>query len=528
MSAYTSAEEFEKIYSTLFETFKTGKTKDLRWRKWQLKQLWWMLEDNEKRILAALEKDLGRHTFESYFADIVGCKSDVLEHIKHLEEWAADEPISGAGFIFGTLGKAKIRKEPLGVALIIGAWNFPFLLLIQPVIAAVTAGCCVLMKPSELSMASQELLVELVPKYLDTSAINIVTGGPQETGAILEHKFNHIFFTGSSKIARHITAAAAKHLTPTVLELGGQGPAIVTKTANVDLAAKRIAYAKFFNAGQICLSVNHVFADPAIYDELVQKLQFWNKKFSGESGEMSKIVNERNFDRLTGLLKRTTGDIKVGGQSDKEKLRLAPTIVANVTLNDALMEEELFGPVCPVISANYVQAYQAINNLPHPLAIYIFSSKQSEIDEILNNTISGGVTVNDVIMHAGVPTAPFGGVGESGYGYYHGPHGFRAFSHTRVIVSPPTWLDALLAFRYPPFDVAHVPKVAVKNTLGFKRGERLQDQKIKLKGVGKVGLLLRVVAVSMALMVLDKQAGGRLGVLDVVGKCIAPVLAKLA
>lgn len=186
-------------------------------------------------------------------------------------------------------------------------------------------------------------------------------------GLILEHEFNHIFFTGPSNVARYITAAAAKHLTPTVLELGGQGPAIVTKTTNVDLAAKRITYAKFFNAGQICLSVNHVFADPAIYDELIQKLQFWNKKFSGESGEMSKIVNERNFDRLTGLLKRTTGDIKVGGQSDKEKLRLAPTILVNVTLNgmssllfllntsltlrsDSLIEEELFGPICPVIS----------------------------------------------------------------------------------------------------------------------------------------------------------------------------------
>jgi aldehyde dehydrogenase (NAD+) len=267
MSNYTTAKEFEEAYSTLFHTFSTNITKSLAWRKWQLKQCWWMITENEDKILKALNSDLNRHDFESHASDILGLRMDILEHVKHLEEWAADSK-PDAGLLFGTLGKARIRKEPLGVALIIGAWNFPILLLLQPMLGAIAAGCCVMLKPSELSVASQALLVELIPKYLDSSAIRLVTGGPQETSRILEHRFNHIFFTGSSKVARFVTAAAAKHLTPTVLELGGQGPAIVTKTANIDLAAKRIAAGKFQNAGQICLSINHVFAEPEIHDQV--------------------------------------------------------------------------------------------------------------------------------------------------------------------------------------------------------------------------------------------------------------------
>lgn len=353
MSTYTSKEDFDGIYSTLFSTFATGRTKRLKWRKWQLKQFWWMIVENEEAIINALNQDLNRHTFESMAADLRGIKDDLIEHLSHLEEWTADS-IPDAGFIFGelishwqiqghrllirvlsgTLGKARIRKEPLGVALIIGAWNFPFLLLLQPMIAAITAGCCVLLKPSELSKASQQLLSELIPRYMDTSAIGLVTGGPAETSKILERRFNHIFFTGSAKVAKFITAAAAKHLTPTVLELGGQGPAIVTASANVDLAAKRIAYGKFMNAGQICLSINHVFADPLIYDEFVERLGYWMTKFmDGSRDGYCSIVNERNFDRLSSMLERSGGSIASGGKQDRESLFFEPTIVSNVTIH---------------------------------------------------------------------------------------------------------------------------------------------------------------------------------------------------
>ncbi|KAF5688646.1 aldehyde dehydrogenase (NAD+) [Fusarium denticulatum] len=339
--------------------------------------MWWMLVDNEKAITEALAADLGRHEFEALTS------------------------VSSTGFLMGTLGKARIRKEPLGVVLVIGAWNFPFLFTLQPVIAAITAGCCVVVKPSELSVASQNLMQDFVGRYLDPEAIRRVTGGPQETTKLLELKFNHIFFTGSTKVAKFVAAAAAKHLTPTVLELGGQGPAIVTAKADLDLAAKRIAYAKFLNAGQICLSVNHVFVDPEVHDAFVQRLHYWTQQFSsGESSHMCKIVNKRNFDRLS----------------------------------DSLLSEELFGPICPVIKATYQDAVRQTNSGPHPLAIYIFNSDRSEINHVLQNTISGGVTINDVLMHYGVPGAPFGGVGDSGQGYYHGKYGFMAFTHQRTIL----------------------------------------------------------------------------------------------
>ncbi|GAB7354595.1 hypothetical protein MBLNU459_g5037t2 [Dothideomycetes sp. NU459] len=507
MSDYTSAKEFDQIYSTLNATFKSGKTKSLAWRKWQLKQLWWMVEDNEDAIVQALSSDLNRHKFESYAADIHSLKSDILEHIKNLERWAADEYVEGAGFIMGTLGKARIRKEPLGVGLIIGAWNFPFLLVLQPLIAAVTAGCCVLMKPSELATASQNLLLKLTKEYLDPAAISLITGGPKETAYVLEHKFDHIFFTGSSKIARFVTAAAAKHLTPTVLELGGQGPAIVAKSANVDLAAKRISYAKFLNAGQICLSVNHVFVDPDVYAEFIDRLAFWNKTFLSE-GDMCQIVNERNFDRLAGLLKMSRGRKIETGQSDRSTCRMQPTIVADVKPDDAIMTEELFGPIAPIIKATYQQAYSMIQSMPHPLAIYIFSNKQSEVDEILDNTISGGVTINDVMMHASVHGAPFGGVGESGYGYYHGAHGFKCFTHTRIIVEPPAWLERLISFRYPPFDAKHISKIAVTNKLGFRRGETMEDQKIKK--VGGTAFSTKIIG-SLMMLALFAAISGRPG-----------------
>ena len=382
MSSYTSPEELEEAYSTLFATFKTGRTKSLAWRKWQLKQFWWMIVDNEKRIVQALHTDLNRHAMETEGADLYYLKSDIMEHIIHLEQWAADE-IPDAGFIFGTLGRARIRKEPLGVALVLGPWNFPFALTLEPALAATAAGCCVMIKPSELAEASQKLLEELVAAYLDPTAIRVVTGGPRETGEILKLRFDHIFFTGSGKVARYITAAAAKHLTPTVLELGGQGPAIVCASADIDLAAKRIAWAKWLNGGQVCLSVNHVFAHPAGHDKFVERLVYWNEKFDAgsENEQLCRIVNEGNFDRLSGLLKKSKGDKVYGGKMDRASKYIQPTIVTNVDMQgkfiptlsrmhtvsllkyrqDSLMSEELFGPVCPVIKADPITAYQTVN-----------------------------------------------------------------------------------------------------------------------------------------------------------------------
>ncbi|KAF2802844.1 aldehyde dehydrogenase [Mytilinidion resinicola] len=511
MSTYTTDAEFEDAYETIQRTFRSGKTKSLAWRKWQLKQIWWMIEDNEAEMVKALNTDLNRHEFETHFVEFMSMKNDVLDHLKHLEEWAADE-IPDAGLIMGRLSGAHIRKEPLGVALIIGPWNFPITLTIQPLIAAVTAGCAVMLKPSEMAEASQNLMIKMIAKYLDQDAIRIVTGGARETGKILEHKFDEVFFTGSSKVARFITAATAKHLTPTVLELGGQGPAIVCESADLDLAARKIAWVKYLNAGQICLSVNHVFVHPNVHDQFIAKLEYWFEEFlkSGKE-DMTTIINARNFDRLKGMMDRTRGKIVRGGTSNRDTLHISPTVITDVTMKDPLLEEELFGPILPVIKDNFRKAYQAINTLGHPLGIYIFSKNKAEIDEIISHTQSGGVTINEVMLHAGVPTAPFGGVGESGTGYYHGKHGFDAFTHTRTVVSPPGFLAKLLGFLQPPYDIKNIGKVKVANKGAFKRGETMEDQKVGKGRFAFIATLLKLSAIAGVLAAVDQRTGEHFG-----------------
>ena len=340
MSTYTAPEQVATAYSTLQQTFNSGKTKSIAWRKWQLKQVWWMVADNEEAIARALHSDLNRHDLESYSLDIRGVKSDILHHIKNLEAWAADD-IPDAGFLFGTFCGARIRKEPLGIALILGTWNFPFIVTLSPMLAAIAAGCAVLVKPSEIAMASQHLLAEILPKYLDPEAIQIVTGGPTETGLILERRFDSIFYTGSAKIAKFVSAAAAKHLTPTTLELGGQAPCIVTRSADIDTAAKRITFSKFLNAGQMCLAANHVFVDPSVHDKFVERATYWLGQFLKSDGEdqATCIVNERNYDRLIGLLDRSGGNVVHRGDKSRENKSMQPILVTGVN-----MQGELYHP----------------------------------------------------------------------------------------------------------------------------------------------------------------------------------------
>lgn len=383
-----------------------------------------MISENESRFIDAVIADLGRHKFEAFLADIVTVKTEVLDWIKNLEEWTADE-YTDSGFIFGTLMKTHIRHEPLGVSFIIGTWNFPFMVVLTPLIAAIASGCCALVKPSELAHESEQLLVDLIPRYLDTSAISIVTGGAEETSYMLSQKFDQIFFTGSTGVAKHVSAAAAKYLTPTVLELGGRAPAIVTKSANVEQAAKSCAWAKFTNSGQICLNVNHVFVDPAVRSDFVARLIYWNDQFKSKGDHMGRIVNERHYDRIKSLLDKTSGDVVYGGSGDREKLKLEAAIVNGVEKGDSLLSEELFAPVLPVVVASTDEAIESMNNMPHPLGLYIFSNSKPEIehsqsfkrfcgarrtadthDPVLSHTYSGGVTINDVIMHANAPGAP--------------------------------------------------------------------------------------------------------------------------
>lgn len=296
-----------------------------------------MVADNEEAIVRVLHSDFKKHDLESYWTDIGTVKREILNHIKHLETWTADE-IPDAGFLFGTICRARIRKEPLGVALILGTWNFPFMVTLSPMVAAIAAGCAVLVKPSEITVASQDLMAEILPKYLDQEAIRVVTGGPKETGLILERRFDSIFYTGSQKIAKVVSTAAAKHLTPTVLELGGQAPCIVTPSADIDTAAKRITNSKFLNSGQICLAANHVFVDPSVHDKFVERATHWLGQFLKGDGkdQEARIVNERNYDRLVGLFNQSRGTVAYGGEKSREDKYIQPTLVTDVNMQGEL------------------------------------------------------------------------------------------------------------------------------------------------------------------------------------------------
>lgn len=473
-----SSSKFELTYDTLWSSFSAGKTKNVKWRKWQLKQLFWLIDENEEALLSAMTEDLHRHPFESLSTDINETKTEILEMIENVDKWSKGEAPKNAGFMFGTIGKAWIRKEPFGVALVIGAWNFPLGTLFGPAIAAIAAGNAVLLKPSELAPSCEKLITELVFRYLDTSAIGVVTAGPDDMATVLKPRYGFIFYTGGSRVGRIVATAAAKHVTPTALELGGQAPGIVTRHANIDLAAKRLANAKLMNLGQVCVNVNHVFVDPEIYDALLERLIYWMSKFVDEGSEtLARMISRRHFDRVSGLVEKTEGSIIYTGIHDSSTNAFHPTIVADVTMEDSLISEELFGPVLPVIKANMSDAIEFINQRPTPLGMYIFSEKKSEIDHILNSTNSGGVTVNDVAVHADVPSAPFGGVGESGYGSYHGKWGFDTFSHNRTVLHMPgSWVEYLTKWRYPPFSMANRGEVDIARPK-FRKGETMADQR---------------------------------------------------
>ncbi|GKZ21494.1 aldehyde dehydrogenase 3 member H1 [Aspergillus brasiliensis] len=484
MSNLTTEEEFHTLHKTLCLSFTTNKTKDVRWRKWQLKQLFWLLDENEDALVAAMSDDLHRHAFESLSYDVSDVKNTILTMLKNIDGWSQGIPPPDAGFIFRYIGGAWIRKEPRGLVLVIGAWNYPLSTLFSVGAAAIAAGNCVIFKPSEMAPRTESLLAELVPKYLDPATIALVRAGPPAMGKILEYRFDFIFYTGSTRVGRIIAAAAAKHVTPTALELGGQAPAIIGKTADLDVSAKRLIAAKLTNLGQICVCVNHVFADPEVHDALVARLVHWMDYFCKEGEGLSglaRMVSERNFDRLKDLLDRTEGKRVFDGPHVRADRLIHPTIVTDVTMTDSLLSEELFGPVLPVVKMSVPEVLDYLRHSPSPLGLYIFSNDSAEINTILDSTNSGGVTINDVAIHPDVPSAPFGGVGDSGYGAYHGKWGFDTFSHNRTVVRLPGWVDYFLQWRYPPFDVKNRSETDAPRPT-FKKGESLHDQ--STSGVG--------------------------------------------
>lgn len=372
------AEEFADAYKTIRSTFASGRTKDLAWRKWQLKQLWWLIEENEDAVAEAVQKDLGRPPAESKLMEFLAIKTGILAAINQLEVWNKDD-IPETGFAMKHVCKARIKKEPRGIVLLIGAANNPFEQSVHVLVSVIAAGCCAIIKPADHNKHTRILVKELVQKYLDTDAYRVINGDTPDMGNILAHRFDHIHFTGGSRTGRIIAAAAAKHLTPTVLELGGQGPAIVCPSADINLAAKRIAWAKVLNMGQICLSVNHVFVHPSVHDEFVDRVTH-HIKILAEARESTQLIHESYYDKLERLVSNTKGKIVLVGERDRGKKSFGHVVLSNIEINDPIFEEELFGPVLPIVKADYIQASEETAKGDSPLGLYVFSQDKKEID----------------------------------------------------------------------------------------------------------------------------------------------------
>ena len=447
-----TAAAYEELVDSLRSTFNSGRTKAIDWRKAQLKGLIRMFEEHASELERALAEDLGRPPVEAHGADLGITVIEIKYLLKHLDSWAKPEkrrlPLTSLP------GKARVVSEPLGVAFVIAPWNYPIQLLISPMAAAIAAGNAVVGKPSELSPACSAAIARLVPQYVDDDAIAIVEGAVPETTALLEQKFDHIVFTGSTRGGGVVMEAAAKHLTPVVLELGGKSPTIVTADADLDVAANRIMWGKFLNAGQTCIAPDYLLVERSVQDTLVDKMADTLREFYGASprtsDSLSRIVSDRHLQRLKGLIESSGGTVVVGGESDDADRYLAPTLIVDPDLDAPIMQEEIFGPVLPIIAVDHLsEALDFINARPKPLAMYLFSESDAAAERVQSETSSGGVCVNHTLLHITPSTVPFGGVGPSGMGAYHGKAGFDAFSHRKTVMTKPTRPDPKLL--YPPY-----------------------------------------------------------------------------
>ena len=429
--------------------FSTNQTKDIGFRLKQLRKLKDVIQKNQKRIEDALWKDLHKSPEESYLTEISIVTSEIDNHIKHLKRWAKPKSVRTPLHLLPS--SSKIIYEPLGVSLIIAPWNYPFQLLINSLVGSISAGCCSILKPSPDTPTIAKVMQEMIEETFESNYIVLVQGGRETNTILFNERFDVIFFTGSPKVGKVVMKAAAEYLTPVVLELGGKSPCIVDADANIDIAAKRIAWGKMINAGQTCIAPDYLFAHHLIKDELLDKIAQNIKEMYGnnikESRFYPRIVSQRAIDRLKKLM--TQGKIHSGGEIDEKEKFIAPTIIDEVKPDFLIMQEEIFGPILPVMTfENMDETLKYIHENEKPLAFYYFG-KNKKAKEILAKTTSGGACINDTLMHITNHNLPFGGVGNSGLGKYHGRESFLAFSNEKAVVTTPTWID--LPFKYVPF-----------------------------------------------------------------------------
>lgn len=454
----------------LRQYFGTHVTKSYAWRKAQLEAMLRMIEENEKAWTDALKADLSKPYFEASFTEVVLSITELRSTLKDLAEWM--KPQKAPTPVALLPGSSYVLYEPYGVALIIGAFNYPIMLTIMPLAAAVSAGNIAVIKPSELSPATSKLIAQLIPKYMDQKAFAVVEGSIPETTALLAQKWDYIFFTGSERVGKVVMKAAAEHLTPLTLELGGKSPTIVCRDADIALAARRIMWGKVVNSGQSCIAPDYVFVHKSVkaafLDACAKQIQSFYPaaKAQGAAGsgsgsgsgssavaansDFGRIVNVQHTQRLAGLLDAHKADVVAGGQYDVNARFVAPTVLRDVKLDSPIMASEIFGPILPVVDFDDIEhVITHINANPKPLALYLFTSDEKTISNVTSKTSSGGVSINDVMMHFANGLLPFGGVGSSGQGAYHHVHGFRTFSHAKSVLHKSRWLDAPI--RYPPY-----------------------------------------------------------------------------
>lgn len=441
--------DIKKLIEKQSTYFHRGETKEVPFRIKQLKRLKDAIKRKEKDILAALKKDLNKSEYEAYLAEIGYIYNEINIVMKHIKDWAKPQKVKTPITHIGS--KSYIYREPYGVVLIISPWNYPFQLAIAPLIGAIAAGNCAVLKPSELTPAtSTNLLAAIINETFAEHYIKVVEGGVEESQQLLGEKVDYIFFTGSVEVGKIVMAAAAKNLTPVTLELGGKSPTIVHHDADLDIAAKRIVWGKFINAGQTCIAPDYLLLHKNIKIKFIKKLKKVINDFYGKDPFLKKdfpmIVNEKHFERLTSYL--NDGTIIHGGRYKKERRFIEPTIIDHVDWETPVMKDEIFGPILPIIEYETVEeVIEMVRRRPNPLALYLFSEEESTQEVILKQLTFGGGCINDTIYHIGTSHLPFGGVGESGIGSYHGKYSFETFSHEKSILKQSTKID--IPLRYP-------------------------------------------------------------------------------
>jgi len=439
----------------LRQTFRSHKTKDIAFRRQQLKQIISLCINEEAVIAKALQDDLQKPFFEALVLEIAFVKREAEHTLKRLAKWVKPERVHTP--IVHMPGKSYTLWEPKGVVLIIAPWNYPFQLILSPLVSAIAAGNCAIIKPSELSPNVSRIIFELLPKYLDKDCFCVMAGGTKVAESLLKERFDHIFFTGSSRVGRIVMKAAAEYLTPVTLELGGKSPCYVDQDTDIAIAARRIAWGKLINTGQTCIAPDYILAHKEIFHPFLEQLKLAIEGLYGaepiKSHSLGRIINGSHLERLKNLL--VDQNIFFGGDSNQDELYMAPTIVKDPDLNSPIMQEEIFGPILPVLPIDGVdEAIDFINEREKPLALYAFSRSKSRLDNLIHSTSSGGACLNDTLCHAGISDLPFGGIGNSGMGAYHGKAGFEAFSHKRAILQ--RWLRPDIPARYPPYNESKI------------------------------------------------------------------------